>query len=85
MGRLHRSILLKDNKAPLEIREVEVYMIIIYYIQRYPNILEYSLHSFISIVLAFGAMTKEQSKNTHFAFNYLRLSAHDESQAKNNQ
>jgi hypothetical protein len=45
----------------------------------------YSLHSFISIILTFGVVTKEQNKTTQFAFNHHGLSAYDESQAKNSQ
>jgi hypothetical protein len=45
----------------------------------------YSLHSFISIILAFGVVTKEQNKTTQFAFNHRVLSAYEESQARNSQ
>jgi hypothetical protein len=46
---------------------------------------KYSLRSFISIILAFGVVTKEQSKTTQFAFNHYVLSAYEESQARNIQ
>jgi hypothetical protein len=39
----------------------------------------YSLYSFIPIILAFGAVTKEQSKTTLVAFNHRVLSAYEES------
>jgi hypothetical protein len=45
----------------------------------------YSLHSFISIILAFGVVTKEQNKITQFTFNDHVLNAYDESQARNIQ
>jgi hypothetical protein len=45
----------------------------------------YSLRSFISIILAFGVVTKEQNKITQFAFNHHVLNAYDESQARNIQ
>jgi hypothetical protein len=44
----------------------------------------YSLYSFISIIVVFGAVTKEQSKTTQFAFNHHVLNAYEESQARNN-
>jgi hypothetical protein len=40
----------------------------------------YSLRSFISIILAFGVVTKEQNKTTQFAFNHRVLSTYEESQ-----
>jgi hypothetical protein len=46
---------------------------------------KYSLRSFISIILAFGVVTKEQNKTTEFAFNHRVLSAYEESQARNSQ
>jgi predicted PurR-regulated permease PerM len=45
----------------------------------------YSLRAFISIILVFGVVTKEQSKTTQFAFNHHVLSAYEESQAWNSQ
>jgi hypothetical protein len=45
----------------------------------------YSFRLFISIILAFGVVTKEQSKTTQFAFNHRVLSAYEESRARNSQ
>jgi ABC-type sulfate transport system permease component len=45
----------------------------------------YSLYSFIPIILAFGAVTKEQSKTTQVVFNHRVLSAYEESYARSSK
>jgi hypothetical protein len=40
----------------------------------------YSLRSFISIILVFGVVIKEQNKTTQFSFNHRVLSTYEELQ-----